>query len=285
MSLRHLLTVTAALTVFSAAAQGQNLLIDFNSSQGGPAENEAGYQAYDADHEVPASFGPRPYSAFGTSVSVTPAWPNTTADTVQQAIDRGAGNDANWLGNNISLLTDWIGSDSRTGNGGNGDWARDGTSDPTYMTLTLSGLPAGPYSWLSYHHDTENMWSDFQIEVSIDGGATYSAPLDLQMTSSTPGGTPDSATGTGLGPIDGSADPDPANLPSTAHLMFSADGTNDVVFRFAPFADGVDDAAVHKQFFGMNGFAVARIPEPSTIALCVLTGIGLLPLFLKRRQA
>lgn len=87
-----------------------------------------------------------------------------------------------------------------------------------------------------------------------------------------------------MGPFDGSPDPNLANLPSTARLLFTADGTNDVVFRFTPFADGVDDVAVHKQFFGMNGFALARIPEPSTIVLCVLAGVGLLPVVLKQRR-
>ena len=43
-----------------------------------------------------ADFVTKTYSAFGTTVSVTPAWPNTTDNRVQQMIDRGAGNDNNW---------------------------------------------------------------------------------------------------------------------------------------------------------------------------------------------
>lgn len=284
MSLRLLFSVTAAFLFGSAIASAQPLLVDFNSTQGGPAENEAGYQAYDAEHEVIASFGPRSYPAFGTDVTITPAWPNTEAATVQQAIDRGAANDANWVGNKLSLLTDWIGVDSRTAQGGNGDWDRTGATMPTYMTLSLAGLPSGPYSWLSYHHDTEHMWSDFQVEVSTDGGATYSAPLDLQMTDSTPMGTPDSALGL-VGPLTGSLEPDPAALPSTARLMFTSDGANDVVLRFAPFVDGVDPVEVHKQFFGINGFELALVPEPSAIVLCIVAGLGLLPMVLRRRKA
>jgi hypothetical protein len=284
MSLRLVFTITAAFLLVSATATAQPLLVDFNSTQQGDPENEAGYQAYDAEHEVIESFGPRTYPAFGTDVTITPAWPNTEAATVQQAIDRATGNDDNWVGNKLSLLTDWIGTDSRTANGGNGDWDRTGATMPTYMTLSVSGLPSGPYHWLSYHHDTEHMWSDFQIEVSTDGGATYSAPLDYQMTDSTPAGTPDSALGL-VGPLTGSVDPDPANLPSTARLMFTADGTSDVVLRFAPFVDGVDPVAVHKQFFGMNGFELALVPEPSTVVLCVVAGMSLLPMVLRRRKA
>lgn len=284
MNLRVLFTFMAVFTLGGAAVHAQSLLVDFNSTQGGPPENQPGYQAYDADHEMPDTFGPRTYPAFGTDVTITPAWPNTSAATVQQAIDRGADFDANWAGDQLALLTDWIGSDSRTTQAGNGDWDRTGATTPTYMTLSLSGLPSGPYSWLSYHHDTEHMWSDFQLEISTDGGATYSSPLDFEMTGSTPGGDPDLVV-EGPGAFTGSADPDPANLPSTVTTLFTADGTNDVVLRFAPFVDGVDPVAVHKQFFGMNGFELAVIPEPSTALLCVLAGLGLLPLVRAQRRS
>ncbi|MEZ6119375.1 MAG: PEP-CTERM sorting domain-containing protein [Pirellulaceae bacterium] len=48
--------------------------------------------------------------------------------------------------------------------------------------------------------------------------------------------------------------------------------------RFAPFADGVDSVAVHKQFFAMNGFEVPQVPEPSSVCtlLASLFGLGLL---------
>jgi hypothetical protein len=260
--------------VFAQCAHAQNLFVDFNSNQDSGPHPMAGYQSYDAEHEVIASFGPRTYAAFGTNVTVTPAWPNTTANTVQQAIDRGAGNDANWLGDSLDLLTDWIGSDSRTTQGGNGDWLRDGASEPTYMTLNLAGLPAGNYDWLSFHHDTEHMWSDFQVELSTDGGATFGAAIDHQMTDSTDGGSPASPM-----VFTGAADPDPRNLPSTFTTSFAANGVDDVVFRFAPFADGVDPTGVHKQFFGMNGFEL--VPEPTA---SVLFGIGALFMLVRRRR-
>ena len=40
-----------------------------------------------------------------------------------------------------SLLRDWIGTDTRQ------------PGDP--MTLTITGLPAGTYEWVSYHHDPQ----------------------------------------------------------------------------------------------------------------------------------
>ena len=95
-------------------------------------------------------------------MAVTPDWPNTTDNRVRQMIDRSAVNDAQWGGDKLDLLTDWIGIDTRTTSGGNGDWDRTPATTPTYLTLALSGLPAGTYEWTSYHHDTEQIWADVQ---------------------------------------------------------------------------------------------------------------------------
>jgi len=255
-----------------AATAQANLFIDFNSTtQDGGAHNEAGYQAYDAGHEVAVDFVRKTYSAFSTTIGVTPDWPNTTDNRVRQMADRNAGNDANWLGNKIDLLTDYLGTDTRVGNGGNGDWDRI-TGTPTFMTLTLDGLAAGTYNWLSYHHDTENVWARFQVEISLDGGVNFAQVADLRMTDSSPGGNPDSEPVPGL--FTGNPDPDPANLPSTLSTSFAADGTNDVVLRFAPYFDPASDPTpnVHTQIWGINGFELTAsvIPEPTTLALSVL---------------
>jgi len=246
----------------SATAQ---LLVDFNSlNQDNGPHPEPGYQSYDARHEVAADFIPVTYITdfgFGTyNLTLTPQWPNTNDNRVMQAIDRGSGFDANWVGSEIDLVTDWIGSDSRLANGGNGDWDRT-IGTPTYFTVTINGLPASEYEWLSCHHDTEYMWSDFQVEVSVDGGASFGPAMDMEMTSSSPGGTPpDPVLETG------SPNPDPRSLSSTFRTTFETDGFFDVVLRFAPFTDGVDGIGVHKQFFGMNAFELA----PSTgEAYCV----------------
>ena len=273
-------TVVAA---FAPAAGGpgpapEPLLIDFNSTnQDGGPHNQAGYAPYDARHEVPADFDTKTFSAFGTTVSVTPDWPNTTDNRVQQMIDRGGGNDANWdnADGDIDLVTDFLGIDTRTGNGGNGNW--DGTTGtPTYMTLALGGLPAGMYDWKSFHHDTENVHGDFAVEVSTDGGATWEELLGGLMTDSTSGGNPGSEGFTPPGPWTG---PDADLLPSTYEFSFLADGQNDVLLRFAPLAN----TAVHRQIWGINGFELTQadvIPEPATLSLL---GLGAL-LALRRRR-
>ncbi|MBN2508114.1 MAG: hypothetical protein JXQ71_15620 [Verrucomicrobia bacterium] len=259
------------------------LFVDFNSNQddGGdsatdpnPAlsqanHNQTGYQSYHANHEVHAEFAAAAYAAFGTNVTLQPFWPDTTDARVEQSLDRNdqdaagvvlGSNDANWQGDQINLITDWLGVDTRTGSGGNGDY--DGiTGNPTRMSLRIAGLPAGEYSWRSYHHDTENVHGEFLVEISTDGGATFTQVVgpgpagSFSMTDSTSGGTPASAvTYTGF-PSTGSSDP--AALPSTVNTSFTADGVQDVVVRFTP----LPNTAVHKQLWGINGFELVLLPR------------------------
>lgn len=282
--MKSLIPSLLALGLISSNASAQ-LLIDFNSTtQDGGPHNEAGYQSYSAGHEVAADFTSQNFDALfsisgAATVSVTPTWNNTTDNRVQQMIDRGAANDANWVGNNINLLTDWLGTDSRTANGGNGDY--DGTTGtPTFLILTLGGLPTGTYDWLSFHHDTEHMNTRFTIEVSVDGGSTYGTASNFRMTDSTPGGTPSSGA-----EVTGAIDPDPHNLTSTARLSFGANGSDSVVLRFTPLANNVaaNGGGVHQTFFGINGFELVQVPEPSSIALMLIAGAGGL-LFFRRKK-
>ena len=259
-TLLSLVAVTMAimgLTTTSALADVV-LQVDFNSNQdsGGDstaavdpglseaAHNQEGWSSYHANHEVAAEFSTANYDG----ITVTPAWPNTTANTVQQSIDRASGNDATWddAAGDLNLVTDWIGIDTRTSNGGNGNW-NGTTGTPTYMTLTIGGLPGGNYAWTSFHHDTENCHGPFAVWVSTDGGANFTQLDDGVMTNGSTGGSPDSGTETG--------GPDVYTLPSTYHMSFVATGA-DVVVRFAIYADAV---GVHRQIWGMNGFVLETV--------------------------
>ncbi|MHC4741056.1 MAG: LamG domain-containing protein [Planctomycetota bacterium] len=241
------------LTLAFLSVANADLKIDFSSTtQDGGPHNQPGWQSYEAGHEVAADFITRSYAAFGTTVSVTPSWPNTTDNRVQQMIDRGAGFDGNWnnAAGDLDLVTDFLGIDTRTGNGGNGDW--DGTvGTPTYMLLTIGGLPAGDYKWTSFHHDTEHVHGPFSFEISTDGGMSFTQLPDGYMTDSTAGGNPDSlATEVG---------PDAYTLSSTYTMSFTANGTDDVVMRFAPYS-GI---AVHRQIWGINGLEIGNPKLPS----------------------
>jgi len=247
------------LTASREPAMGP-LRLDFNSNQdsggdsttaGDPslsaaAHNQTGWSSYHANHEVIAEFTTVNYDG----ITVTPDWPNTTDNRVRQSIDRGTGNDDNWddAAGDLNLVTDFIGIDTRTGNGGNGDW--DGaTGTPTYMTLAVGGLAAGDYVWTSFHHDTEHVFGPFAVWLSTDGGATFTQLDDGVMTDSTTGGNPDSGA-TEVGP-------DAYSLSSTYHASFRTDGINAVVFRFAPYSE----TAVHRQIWGMNGLVLERGPR------------------------
>lgn len=258
------ITLAFATLVLCGTTHGQ-LLIDFNSTtQDGGPHNHPGFQAYDAGHEVAADFVTQSYTAFGTTVTVTPDWPNSTDNRVRQMIDRSPNNDATWtdvadLANGqvgLDGVTDFIGIDTRTGNGGNGDW--DGTTGtPTYMTLTLGGLPAGVYDWTGFHHDTENVHVNFSVELSTDGGTTFTSLPDGYMSDGTDGGNPESA----------------ARVTNVAEMVaagsvydaqINANGS-DVVLRYAPYS-GALSPAVHNQIWGINGFQLVDVtPAPATI--------------------
>ena len=286
----RLVTTFLILAVASTIGYGQGvngLWVDFNSTTQDDGPNRlSAFNGYDAGHEVTEDFVTQ---SFATSfpgltdtftIGVTPDWPNTTDNRVQQMIDRAANWDASWTDNSLDGITDFLGIDTRTGNGGNGDW--DGaTGTPTYMTLSLSGLPANTYDWTSFHHDTEHVHVDFQVEISTDGGASYAQLADGYVSDGSAGGNPDSATDGSPGLVT-----DFASLSAAGGVYrtsFMADGSNDVVFRFAPYS-GAIAPAVHNQIWGINAFQLrgAVVPESSSPTLVWLASLVLLA-FLRRR--
>lgn len=237
---------------FAAPALAE-LLVDFNStSQDSGPHLQTGYNAYDAAHEAPADFvDARTYTAFGSSISLQVDFPDSSDRRVQQMIDRGGNNDANWTGTKPDLVTDWIGVDTRASNGGNGNY--DGINGtPTRIVLTLENLPPATYRWRSYHHDTEHMNGRFFVDYSTDGGGSYTrvdGPLDagaFRQTDSTPGGNPESETIY--------RGPSPENLPSTVEFEFATTGRNDFMVRVTPLSA----TAVHAQFAVINGFEILQ---------------------------
>lgn len=297
--MRRLIVTTAGFASLLGTASA-SLLLDFNSNQAGggtaptgspsniPAANhEAGFNSYWANHEnfdtlgnpIAASYDVNFALTGASTVTLTPAWPNTTSLAVRQSIGRSGGQAASWLGNNQNLLRDWIGIDSRPGGASGGNGGNFDGTNPTYFTLTLAGLPAGSYDFLGYHHDVENMNSFFSAEVSVDGGDSFGSILEGRMTNSLAGGTPaenEVLANTGVNIAGGN----PADLSSTMTLSFTANGADEVVLRYAPTqANG----QVHRMFFGINGFELSQtsaIPEPST----GLLGLLALSFLIRRRR-
>lgn len=138
-------------------AQAQ-LKIDF-SQTGGPVET--GYQGYFASHEVVNTFTAQTYSAFGATITVQPTWASGAVAAAMQMILRADDDDTEAP----DLIRDWIGTDGRS------------AGDP--MTLTIKGLPAGSYAWLSYHHDPQDQTGQFSVTVNDATGSTTTTDIDI----------------------------------------------------------------------------------------------------------
>lgn len=148
--------------------QAESLKIDF-SRPGGRVE--AGFEGYFANHESPASFTSQSYSAFGATVTITPTWAAGATAAAMQSYLR-----PEWATiEHMDLLIDWIGTDTRQ------------PGDP--LTLTISGLPAGTYAWLSYHHDTANGATSgyqtglFDVTVNDATGSATTTGVDISSSS------------------------------------------------------------------------------------------------------
>ncbi len=240
--------LTALLFAAGITLCGAQLRVDFNSTnQDGGPHNLAGFQSYQAGHEVSADFNAaRTYTAFGTTVSLTVNYPDATANTTKQMIDRP---DTSWVGAWPDLLTDWIGVDTRTTEGGKG--AYNGTTGvPTRLVFKLTGVPAGTYTWRSYHHDTSNQNMNFAVQLSTNGGTSYAPVGTYEMTAGVASEDPAQT---------GSADPDPRNLSSTITFPITAVAGQDVLVRFVPYSSSSD---ISQAILACNGFELFDPANP-----------------------
>ncbi|MEN6428300.1 MAG: discoidin domain-containing protein, partial [Phycisphaerales bacterium] len=150
--------LVVCLLIGMGVAQGQDLKIDFSQTSG-PVQT--GYQAYRADHEVAAAFTAQSFTAFGTTVTLLPTWASGATAAAMQMILRADDDDSEVP----DLVRDWIGTDGRQ------------PGDP--MTLTISGLPAGSYKWVSLHHDPQDQTGVFDVTVNDASGSTTTTGIDI----------------------------------------------------------------------------------------------------------
>ena len=150
------------------------------------------------------------------------------------------------------MANDWIGVDTRT----------PGT-DVTF-TLTITGLPAGAYNWLSGHHDG-GVPASGTPSGNIDGTADYSF-TDATGTNTLANGIIFSKQ------LDG----DP---PSFFSHDFTSNGSPIVFSMFKDEGQGVA-GDINAIFAFTNSLVITQIPEPSA---AVLGLFGLLGLLRRRR--
>lgn len=164
--------IVILLAVISQAT-AESLKVDFNGNNNGSVilQTQADFQAYNARNEVLGDFVPVNYSAFGTTITVTPTWASGASAAAMQSWWRdnayGYSTDPADM---LDLVIDWIGTDQRE------------VGDP--MTLTVSGLPAGEYSWKSYHHDTQNQVGHFSVTVNDAVGSVTTTGLRVSSSQS-----------------------------------------------------------------------------------------------------
>ena len=186
--------------------------VDFCS---GSSPLQDGYEGYFASHEQASTFTTQTYNAFGSTISITPTWAEGAAATAMQLIDRGK---QSYEDSTEDLMRDWIGTDTRN------------AGDP--LSLMISGLPEGEYSWLSYHHDTNaQVMGKFDVTVYDAVGSVTTA--DIQVT----------------GTNDGTSIDNVAKFTT----FLSSNGVDDIVLVFdkQPYS-----TALNQAWFIMNGFEI-----------------------------
>jgi hypothetical protein len=257
--------LVASLTVLSVpvATRASTLAVNFvnnaaDAVSGGP-QDQAGFTALVVANASGA--GGTVLNA-GTVGGVTVSLQNVDTNGGNnriRSIDRGETRVYNGVYSNLSV--GWVGNED------GGD----------FFLLTLSGVTAGPHNWTSYHIDNGtgasgngNQNGMMTIQVSVDGGANYSAVatnyeiLDAELS---------------LG--ESAVPSDPANF--TFSTTFTANGTDDVVFRFLNTAVGFTPTAADpgQDFTVINGFEVSPVPEPSS---CFVTAGAAVCLMARRRR-
>ena len=173
------LFVIAAFLAASPLLQAQTLALDFQPTGGTTAD---GYLPFEVTNGVGYPAAGTDYVEFGATINVAVAGANLeNVPADNRSVTRN--------GDITDVRNDWIGVDARNAPGGNPE---------ATFTITVSGLPAGSYSWKSLLHDggtgatgpgqgniNGNVRTKFvDATGSVDGTTVISSENPVQPTSS-----------------------------------------------------------------------------------------------------
>lgn len=222
-----------AIIGLASTANAAMLALDLQPTGGTTA---AGFLPLEVDDKVvfPATGTDFAGTEFGTTVNVTLSAANlrTGSGDYRSVARNGAASD---------IVNDWIGVDAR------------GALNAEF-TISVSGLPAGEYNWVSEHHDG-------------GAGATngnISGPANYSFTDSV-------GTTAGTQPISQQNLSQPIESFSTS---FTSDGMN-------PVSMTLTSAGAAPIFVFTNSLVISAVPEPGSLML-VLFGLSNLGLIRRR---
>ncbi len=115
-------------------------------------------------------------------------------------------------------------------------------NDDSGLTLSISGLAAGDYTFTGTFHDSSTDQGLFDVLLDLSGGAGSSITVLDDVAYSTGGGNV---------------------TPASYSFDFTADGANDFVI-----------SVVGQKKSLINGFTINRVPEASTLALNLIALLG-----------
>lgn len=229
------------LASLAAASNAATLSIDFQPTG---ATTAAGYQAFEFTTQgaFPVS---AVYSEFGTNITISVSSANVGDNNDNRSITRN--------GALTDVRNDWLGVDARNAVGGNPE---------ALFTITLSGLPAGVYTWDSILHDGGT-------GASGPGQGNINGNIRTTFTDAT--GTVNGTSVISAENPGGDAPPQPQSNFTTS---FTSDGSD---VSLALGSTGTSGDAI---FALASSLEVTSIPEPSTTLFGM---VGLLGLLRRRR--
>ncbi len=152
MKTKLLLSVFFSLIVLTMSAQ-DTLKVNFKPA-GTPGAD--GWDSILVADKTDYAAGALNVNIFNSTVSVTPVWLNSPVAENVRAIDR-SGTEFQYTGPLANVLRSYIAVDSRYSN------------DCDMIGLQITGLPAGIYTFESYHHDFIDQYGSFTVSTSLNG--------------------------------------------------------------------------------------------------------------------